>query len=194
MAKDNILGVDIGTGSIKALAGMTDESGRIAILGCGTVPAAGLNKGELAAPELVAQAVKEAVDCAAMAADITPGRIYLGIGGMDIAGINNTGSVAISGLVAENSIEQACRAALVTSITDDRYILHVLPTDYWVDGRKTYSPLGMGGRRLDVKAHIVTGGEPGIKKLFAALETAGVPVAGIMANSVVGSQIGRAHV
>lgn len=190
MATKGILGVDVGTGSVKVLAGTADGAGNIVVKGSGAGPSAGFRKGLVTDATALAAAIKEAVDCATMVAGMPHFDVYLGIGGSDITSINSIGSVAPAssrGITGED-LERACTAAGVIAVPDDRRVLHVLPVNYWVDGElQTDVPLDLPGTRLEVECHIVTMSQSLFDELTDALHAIGVHTAGVVANAIVGT-------
>lgn len=184
MAGKYILGVDVGTSSVKVLAAAVEDS-RISVLGSGAVPSAGIFKGAVADPAALAAAIRESADCAAMAARVPVGPLHLGLGGRDLTAQNSLGSVALSGAVAAGDIERACRAAAIVAVPDDHRVLHVLPTGHWLDGRPEADPIGKTGGRLEVEAHIVSLPRPPLDELTRAITARGLTVAGLYANAVV---------
>jgi cell division protein FtsA len=190
MAGKYILGVDIGTSAVKVLVA-TKHNGQTNVLGSGTVAGAGLVKGAVTDAAALAAAVREAVDCAVMVAEIPLGPIYLGIGGIDITSQNGIGSVAPSaGMATGADIERACRAATIVTVPDDHRILHVMPIGYWLDGQPLMdAPLGKSGKRLEVEAHIVSLPCSLADEITAALAARGIDVADIYANAVAGAAV-----
>lgn len=188
MAGKYILGVDIGTSAVKVLAA-TKNDGSTSICGSGTVPCAGFAKGTVTDVAALAAAVREAVDCALMAAAVTHEAVHLGIGGLDISAQNSIGSVApSSGTVTNTDIERACRAATIVAVPDDQRILHVLPIGYWLDGKpENETPLGKKGGRLEVESHIVSVPRRLVDELISALAAKHLTVASVFANAVVGA-------
>ncbi len=187
MAKKYILGVDVGTGSIKAFAGKVDQTGKIAILGSGSAAAAGIVKGTWINVRDLAAAIKEAADSAAATAGIPADEIYLGIGGQAVSSANNTGSsqsFAISAITSED-VERAYRAAVAGIVPAEERILHVLPIHFSLDGEEiTGEPIGLSGTLLAVETHVVTASETTIADLISALAAVGIHTAGIFANSI----------
>lgn len=188
MAGKNILGVDIGTSAIKVLAA-TKRDGRITVCGSGTVLCAGFAKGTITDVAALAAAIREAVDCALMAASVNHEAIHLGIGGLDITAQNSIGSVVpASGTVTATDVERACRAATIVAVPDDQRVLHVLPIGFWLDGRpEAEAPLGKPGGRLEAETHIVSVPRRLIDELIAALAAKRLTVASVFANAVAGA-------
>lgn len=190
MASKYILGVDVGTSSVKVLAAAVD-GGEVLVKGCGSVPSAGFVKGAVTDAGALASAIESAVDCAVMAAAIPRENIYLGIGGMDLTSQSSIGSItSATGVVTNGDIERACRAATIVAVEDDHRALHVFPTDYWLDGqREPEAPLAQKGSRLDVEAHIVTVSRASVEKMTAILAERNLPITGVMANAIVSGAI-----
>ncbi|HMM20363.1 MAG TPA: cell division protein FtsA [Selenomonadales bacterium] len=194
MAKKCVLGVDVGTSSVKVLAGVIEADGTVRIQGAGTAPTEGFSKGTITDAEALASSVKGAIDCTVMAAAVAPDAIYLGLGGMDIVSVNSIGSMAPASAdgISGEDIERACRAATIVAVPDDHRVLHVVPTGYWVDGQKTAAiPLGKRGNRLETEAHIISLPREPLEGLLGGLSASGIRVAGTLANCMVAAEAVR---
>lgn len=187
MDKGHSLGIDVGTGTIKVLSGTRDSSGNIVINSMGVVSTAGFDKGSITDIKALARSIKQAVDCTAAAGDTSINCAYLGIGGMGIHSFNCTGSVATAkpDRITYEDIKRACRAAVLTKVPEDQYVLHTLPGGFRVDGvQYEEPPLASKGSCLEVDAHIVTVPAAGLEELIDAVENAGISVSGAMANII----------
>jgi len=192
MAKNYILGVDVGTGSIKVLAGLVDGSGDVAIKGAASLSAAGVSKGTIVNGRELAVTIKEAIECATSDSDLPHDSIYLGLGGMNISAANSIGSIApaSSEAITSEDVERACRTVAAATVAEDHQILHILPISYWLDGkRQIEEPLGYSANRLEVETHIVSIPRATVSALTDALAARGVYVAGVAANSIVGAEV-----
>ena len=108
---------------------------------------------------------------------------------MEVVSVNSIGSIAVAGKVTEKDLENACRAAVVTTIREDQFILHVIPTNYRVDGMKNHQPpIGKKGIKLEVETHIVSVPEAIVGAIAGELSAQGLQVAGFMANSITGAE------
>jgi cell division protein FtsA len=191
MVKKHILGVDIGTASIKALFASADGAGNIVIKSSGIVPSAGFDKGIIVDVAKLALTIREAVECAVMAANLPVTDIYLGISGQAISSTNSIGSVApeLPGAITAGDIERACRAASLAIAEDDHQLLQVIPTGYWINGEMIAdSPVGCSGERLEVEAHVVRISQTIITELTSQLAAQGLKIAGVIASSIAGAQ------
>lgn len=131
MAKKCVLGVDVGTSSVKAMIGTMDAQGSVLIKGIGTAPTAGFSKGVITDARDLAAAAAQAAECAIMVAGATADEVYFGFGGVDIASVNSTGSVApaAAGTITGGDVARACRAAAIVAVADDRRIVHAIPSE-----------------------------------------------------------------
>lgn len=190
MDKRHILGVDIGTSTIKALAA-TVLDGSIVIQGSGMAPTAGYSKGTVVDPVSLAAAIREAVECVGMVADFPVNSVLLGLGGNALQSLNAVGSIAPVSprAISQEDINRACRAAVLTAIPDDQCVLHALPASFWVDNHQfSGSPLEQPGNRLDVETHIVTVPKKLVDDIRTALTAIGISIVGVVANTIVGAQ------
>ena len=75
------------------------------------------------------------------------------------------------------------------ALPSGRGILHVLPQDYVVDDQDGIgAPIGMTGARLEVNVHIVTGASSSTQNIIAAVNRAGVEVAGMILGQLAASE------
>ncbi|SDF07024.1 cell division protein FtsA [Sporolituus thermophilus] len=187
MDRRRVMGVDLGTNAVKAFAATIDDLGRVEIAGSGLAPATGYKKGILTDPHAAASAIRQAVDCALLAANFRMQPIWLGVGGVGIRFYNARGIIAPASSSGINSkdIDRACQAARLTAGCEGQQILHALPNLYWVDGRQQReSPVGQAGCRLEVEVHFVTASKDFLDELLAHVKQNSLCVAGVVANPV----------
>ncbi len=161
MARDCVVGLDIGTTKVVAIVGEVAENGRVEIVGLGSAPSAGIRKGVVIDIEEAAAAISEAVAAARIATDYDLHAVVVGVTGDHIASLNSKGVIAITNGNREISAEDVDRVleqARVIVLPPDREIIHSIPRHYTVDGQTGVRyPVGMAGTRLEVESHIVTG-------------------------------------
>jgi cell division protein FtsA len=187
MTKGHSLGIDVGTGTIKALSGTRDDSGNVIIDSIGVVSTAGFDKGVITDIKALARAVRQAVDCTAVAGEPSINCAYLGIGGLGFHSFNCTGSVAPAkpDKITHEDIERACRAAVLAKVPEDRHVLHTIPVFFRVDGvQYDEPPLAVRGHCLEVDAHIVTVPAADLEALVGVIENSGINISGIIANII----------
>ncbi|MDO8746476.1 MAG: cell division protein FtsA, partial [Thermodesulfovibrionales bacterium] len=82
-------------------------------------------------------------------------------------------------------VERAIDSASVVYVPLDREVLHVIPTEFILDGQDGIKdPVGMAGVRLEVKVHIVTGAVSSVQNLLKCCERAGIDVIDIVLEPI----------
>src|SRR5512139_1755800 len=178
---NTIVGLDIGTTKIcVAVAGVTP--GGIDIRSITSHPSSGLRKGVVTDIEATAQSIKRAVGEAQDQAATPIRDVLIGISGSHVRSLDSHGAVGIKGKeVSPEDVERAIDSASAVYVPLDREILHVLPTDFILDGQEGIKdPVGMTGVRLEVSVHIVTGGVSAVQNLVKCCEKAGLDVRDIV--------------
>lgn len=191
MAKrDNIIvGLDIGTTKICAIAGEVKESG-IEVIGIGTHPSKGLRKGVVINIESTVQAIKKAVEEAELMAGCDISTVYAGIAGGHIKAFNSHGVIAVKeNEISLSDIDRVIEAAQAVVIPPDREVIHVIPQEYIIDDQDgIQEPLGMSGVRLEAKVHVVTAGITSAQNIVKSVNRAGLDVADIILQPIASSE------
>src|SRR5688572_3424451 len=177
----HVTGVDVGSSTVRvAVASIERESGTPTLLGVGTAPMEGMQKGVVTDVEDAVRSVSAALDVAERVAGVPVERGYVSINGSHISSQNSRGVIAVSradGEITAEDVTRVINAAQAVSLPSNREILHVLPQNFIVDGHEHISdPVGMTGVRLEVEAHMVAGSTPVIKNIAKVVNQAGVHV------------------
>lgn len=187
-----LLGLDIGTSKVCAVAATTGPDGHARILGVGEAPSHGLRKGVVVNIDRTIEAVHAAVDQAERAADAHFECATVGIAGGHIRGFNSHGVTGVSRRDKEISaadVAQAVEVAKAVAMPLDRDVLHVLPYEFVVDGQDGIKdPLGMLGLRLEAYVHIVTGGVTAAQNVIKSVNRAGLRVDDIVLGPLAGGE------
>src|ERR671927_720777 len=93
--KKLVVGLDIGTSKIAAIAAEIKPEGGFEIIGMGNCPSRGLKKGVVVNIETTVTAIQRALEEAELMADCKIKDVYTGIAGSHIRGFNSHGMVAI---------------------------------------------------------------------------------------------------
>ncbi|MEX1112220.1 MAG: cell division protein FtsA [Candidatus Andersenbacteria bacterium] len=182
MAKaQHITGIDIGSTTTRVIIGQQDtESGQFSVVGLGSAPTAGVQKGIISDVDEAVGSLTRALDAAERMAGVPVEHAYVSINGSHIESQNSRGVIAVSradGEITSDDVDRVINAAQAISLPANREILHVLPQDYIVDGQEhIHDPVGMTGVRLEVEAHIIEGSAPFIKNLTKVVNQAGVHI------------------
>ncbi|MFO0752312.1 MAG: cell division protein FtsA [Thermodesulfovibrionales bacterium] len=183
-----VAGLDVGTTKICAIVGEVTGEG-IDILAVSSSPSNGLKKGVVIDIEATAHSIRRAVADVSEETGIDITEVYVGIAGSHIKSFSSSGAVGIKGKeVTQEDVERAIDSASAVYIPLDREILHVLPTEFILDGLEGIKdPVGMTGVRLEVKVYIVTGAVTSVQNLLKCCERAGLDVIDIVLQPLASS-------
>jgi len=181
------VGLDIGTTKICCIiAQHIDKSDELKLLGASTAPSTGVKKGIVVNIEDTVRSIEKAIQTAEKMANIKVNKAYVGISGDHIRGINTQGAIATSKNghhlgyeheISNPDITRVLEMAKAISLPIDREILHILPQEYVVDDQDGIKdPLGMVGRRLEARVHLITGAVSAAKNITKCVEDSGISV------------------
>lgn len=175
-----ILGLDIGSYSIRAMIVNTSEKGFL-ICGLGETKTTGIKKGVVTNIEQAANAIKQAINEAIKISGVTYDKVIVSVSGSYAKFVKSQGVITIPGKDKEITIDVIKRAMQMAEHNanppKDHIKLHVLPYDFKVDDQEhVEDPLGMSGARLEVSTHIITVAETSLRNLKKAVEMVGIEI------------------
>jgi len=180
MKRTKIAAIDIGTTKVCTIMADIDDSGLPRILGVGTVPSRGLQKGLVVNFNEAKQSIRESVRKAEQIAGYRLESAYVGVTGRHISSVNNRGVIAITRndrMVHPKDLKRVLEVARSVKIPGDRELLHIIPRTYAVDGQEgVKNPVGMHGFRLDVETHIITAAVTSAQNLTKCIRGIGVEI------------------
>jgi len=185
-----IVGLDIGTTKICAIAVEGDDIETLNVVGVGTAKSEGLRKGVVVNIEKTVKAIKKAVEECELMCGTQIRSVYAGIAGHHIRGQNSRGMVTVyhNRIVTDEDIRRVIDAAQVL-IPNDREVLHILPQEFIVDDQDgVQNPLGMAAARLEVNVHIVTGSVTSAQNIIKCCNQSGLDVEDIVLEPLSSSQ------
>ena len=185
-----IVGLDIGTTKICAIAVEGDDIEALNVVGVGTAKSEGLRKGVVVNIEKTVKAIKKAVEECELMCGTQIRSVFAGIAGHHIRGQNSRGMVTVyhNRIVTDEDIRRVIDAAQVL-IPNDREVLHILPQEFIVDDQDgVQNPLGMAAARLEVNVHIVTGSVTSAQNIIKCCNQSGLDVEDIVLEPLSSSQ------
>ncbi len=194
MPKNQIISaIDVGTTKITTLiANVSEESGKINVIGVANQPSKGLRKSQIVDIDETIESITQSVESAERMAGYSISSSLVSIGGAHIESINSKGVVAIAepeGEIVAQDVQRVIEAARAVSLPSAREILHVIPRDFRVDSQEgVKDPVGMSGIRLEAEAHIITGSSTAMRNIGKCVSEIGVEV-----NSLVFSGLASAE-
>ncbi|OJX31830.1 MAG: cell division protein FtsA [Burkholderiales bacterium 68-12] len=187
--KDVVVGLDIGTAKIMVVVAEVLAGGELKLAGLGVAPSNGLKRGGVVNIDATVQSIQQALKEAELMADCKIQRVYTGITGSHIRGINSSGMVAVKDKeVTAADVARVVETAKAINISSDQRLLLVEPQEFVIDGQDVKEPIGMSGIRLEAKVHIVTGAQSAAENILKCVRRCGLEVEQLMLNPLASSQ------
>src|SRR5271167_776097 len=124
--------------------------------------------------------LKKAVEEAENVAQAPVEHAVVGVAGSHIRGLNSHGGISLgsrSREISREDVRHAVEKARSIAMPEDREPLHLLPQEFIVDGQGgVHDPAGLMGRKLEVRAHVVTAGTTAAQNVVTAVNRAGIHV------------------
>jgi cell division protein FtsA len=187
--KDLVVGLDIGTAKVMVVVAEVLPGGELKLAGLGVAPSNGLKRGVVVNIDATVQSIQLALKEAELMADCKITRVYTGITGSHIRGINSSGMVAVKDKeVTPADVARVVETARAINISTDQRLLLVEPQEFVIDGQDVKEPIGMSGIRLEAKVHIVTGAQSAAENIVKCVRRCGLEVEQLLLNPLATSQ------
>jgi cell division protein FtsA len=181
--KDLVVGLDIGTSKVMAVVAEVLAGGELKLAGLGVAAGNGLKRGVVVNIDATVQSIQQALKEAELMADCKISRVYTGITGSHIRGINSSGMVAVKDReVSAADVARVVETAKAINISTDQRLLLVEPQEFVIDGQDVREPIGMSGIRLEAKIHLVTGAQSAAENIIKCVRRCGLEVEQLMLN------------
>jgi cell division protein FtsA len=170
-----IVGLDIGTTKIAAIAGRKNEYGKLEILGFGRANSNGVKHGQVLNIDETIKAIQMALDnCYASNPNLEIGEVYVGIAGHHIKSLQTRGDIVRQNTdeeITRREIDQLIADQYKTYIPAGDQIIDVIPQEFTVDNFQNIpNPIGYGGVKVGANFHIITGDKNAIRNINRAVE------------------------
>jgi cell division protein FtsA len=174
-----IVGLDIGTTKIAAIAGRKNEYGKLEILGFGRANSNGVKHGQVLNIDETIKAIKMALDnCYASNPNLNVTEVYVGIAGHHIKSLQTRGDIVRQSTddeITQREIDQLIADQYKTYIPAGDQIIDVIPQEFTVDNFQNIpNPIGYGGVKVGANFHIITGDKNAIRNINRAVEKRGL--------------------
>ncbi len=187
-SKDVVVGLDIGTAKVMVVVAEVLGNGDLKVAGLGVAPSNGLKRGVVVNIDATVQSIQQALKEAELMADLNIQRVYTGITGSHIRGINSSGMVAVKDKeVSAADVARVLDTAKAINIPSDQRLLLVEPQEFAIDGQDVREPIGMSGLRLESKIHIVTGAQSAAENIIKCVRRCGLEVEQLLLNPLAAS-------
>jgi cell division protein FtsA len=170
-----IVGLDIGTTKIAAIAGRKNEYGKLEILGFGRANSNGVKHGQVLNIDETIKAIRMALDnCYASNPNLDIREVYVGIAGHHIKSLQTRGDIVRQNTeeeITRREIDQLVADQYKTYIPAGDQIIDVIPQEFTVDNFQNIpNPIGYGGVKVGANFHIITGDKNAIRNINRAVE------------------------
>ena len=174
-----IVGLDIGTTKIAAIAGRKNEYGKLEILGFGRANSSGVQHGQVLNIDQTIKAIQQALqNCYDSNPELEISEVYVGIAGHHIKSLQTRGDMVRQ--EPDNEIQRWEIDLLLnnqrkTFIPAGDQIIDVIPQDFHVDNiQNIKDPVGYNGVKVGANFHIITGDRNAIRNINRAVERSGL--------------------
>ena len=174
-----IVGLDIGTTKIAAIAGRKNEEGKVEILGFGRANSNGVKHGQVLNIDETIKAILSALNnCYASNPNLDIKEVYVGIAGHHIKSLQTRGDIVrhdSNEEITQHEVDQLIADQYKTYIPAGDQIIDVIPQEFTVDNFQNISnPIGYGGVKVGANFHIITGDKNAIRNINRAVEKSGL--------------------
>jgi len=165
-----IVGLDIGTTKIVAIAGRKNEYGKVEVLGFGRADSAGVSHGVVMNIEQCIRSIEQAIEkCIESNPNLEVREVYVGIAGQHIKSLQTRGDRVRSNVESEinkSDIDLLIRDQYKTYIPAGDQIIDIIPQDFTVDSTTSViDPIGMSGVKIGANFHVITGDRNAIRNI-----------------------------
>ncbi|HET8573461.1 MAG TPA: cell division protein FtsA [Edaphocola sp.] len=174
-----IVGLDIGTTKVVAIAGRKNEYGKLEILGLGQAESLGVTHGVVLNIDQCILSIKQAIEkCLYSNPNLEIKDVYVGIAGQHIRSHQTRGDRVRSlteNEITKEEIELLIRDQSKTYIPAGDQIIDIIPQDYIVDNiPNVMNPVGMSGVKIGANFHIITGDRHAIRNIKRCVDRSGL--------------------
>lgn len=170
-----IVGLDIGTTKIAAIAGRKNEFGKLEILGFGRANSNGVQHGQVLNIDQTIKAIQQALhNCYESNPELEISEVYVGIAGHHIKSLQTRGDMVRQepdNEIQRWEIEMLIENQRKTFIPAGDQIIDVIPQEFHVDNiQNIKDPVGYNGVKVGANFHIITGDRNAIRNINRAVD------------------------
>jgi cell division protein FtsA len=177
-----IVGLDIGTTKVVAIAGRKNEFGKLEILGYGKSESNGVQHGVVLNIQQCVKSINLAMaDLMQSSPNLEINDVYVGIAGHHIKSLQTRGDRILSSsneddvIITHKDIELLIKDQYKTCVAAGDQIIDIIPQEYTIDNiPDVRNPVGMPGVKIGANFHVVTGNINAIKNIRRCVDGAGL--------------------
>ena len=181
-----IASLDIGTSTIKLIIGEFIKN-KLNILCTSEVPSKKMKKGLIYRRDELIPVLKETFHKAEEMLGIPVKEVVLSIPAYYTEARMSEGSSTITSedhVITHQDLIRAMHAASYNQIGEDEELISILPTTYKVDNDIVKNPINMIGKKLSLKAVLITAPKSSVIDFLKVLDTIGIKVIDVVTSSL----------
>jgi len=180
-----IVGLDIGTTKIAAIAGRKNEFGKLEILGFGKANSVGVQNGMVLNIDQTTKAIQQAMEnCLASNPNLEINEVYVGIAGHHVKSLQTRGDIvrhSNEDEISQSEIDRLIKDQYKTYVPASDQIIDVIPQEFTVDNFQNISnPIGYSGVKIGANFHIITGDRNAIRNISRSVDRSGLKIRDLM--------------
>lgn len=183
--KNVVVGLDIGTAKVMAVVAELQTTGALKLIGFGRAKSNGLKRGVVVNIDAAVASIQQALQEAESTAGCHIGRVYTGITGSHLRGVNSSGMIPLKEReVTAADVERVLELAKAIPLQEDQRLLLAEPQEFILGGQEVREPIGMSGNRLEASVHIVTGAQSAAENVMKCVRRCGLEIDRMMLNPI----------
>jgi cell division protein FtsA len=176
-----IVGLDIGTTKIAAIAGRKNQFGKLEILGYGKVDSSGVEHGMVVNIEQCIRSINLAIQkCLESNDQLLLKEVYVGIAGHHIKSLQTRGEHVRTNpddIISKVDVDKLILDQYKTYVPAGDQIIDIISQDYMIDGRAgILDPKGRTGIKIGANFHIITGDKTAIRNISRCVQDVGMDI------------------
>ena len=178
--------IDIGSDTIKFVVGELLNND-INILAANTIKSKGIRKGLIFDPNLAINAIKDGIKEINASLGVHIKKVIVNVPNYNAKFMFVTGSIDITSeneIITSDDISKVIKNSIYSKLAVDYDLVTVIPAQYLVDGERVDKPIGKKGKKLEIKAIMVSVPKKNIYSVLNVVEGAGLEVVEIVLSGL----------
>lgn len=178
--------IDIGSDTIKFVVGELLNND-INILAANTIKSKGIRKGLIFDPNLAVNAIKDGIKEINDSLGVPIKKVIVNVPNYNAKFMFVTGSIDITSeneIITSDDISKVIKNSIYSKLAVDYDLVTVIPAQYLVDGERVDKPIGKKGKKLEIKAIMVSVPKKNIYSVLNVVEGAGLEVVEIVLSGL----------
>jgi cell division protein FtsA len=191
-SRNIVVGLDVGTSSIKAALGEASHEHGVTILGTAQTLSTGIRKGNIIDIENTARAIDQCLSDLERLTGIEISEALVGFSGASVDSIKNHAIVAAGNPnyeITSEDKQRVLKSACNIALPPDKTIVQTIETQYIVDGYDgVKDPIGMVGSRLEAEVVIIIAAAAALQNLQRSIQRVNLHIGQIVYNPLLAAE------